>query len=609
MSDSTHAVARIAALRETIRRHDHRYYVLDDPEIEDAAYDRLFRELEALERNHPGLVTPDSPTQRVGGGVADAFPEVDHVAPLLSLDSIQEEAEVREFCARMERALGRASVEYSLEPKYDGLSVELVYEGGRFVRGSTRGNGWTGEDITPNLRTIRSLPLRLAGDEGVPRRLAVRGEAVFPIADFERMNRALVASGKEPFKNPRNAAAGSLRQLDSRIAQSRPFALYGYDILLWDSETERAPETQTEALAVLAGFGFRVAPAGPPGGPPAADSAAADSVWSSCTASVPDILAYHHALGEVRDRLPVELDGVVVKVDRLAEREEIGERSRSPRWAVALKFPPRQEETELRDIDIQVGRTGKLTPVALLRPVLVSGVTVSRATLHNEGLVRELDVQPGDRVRVQRAGDVIPQVVEVLARSRTGDAAGPWTMPGECPACGAAVRMHGAYHLCAGGWECPAQRHARIVHFAGKGAMEIDTLGEKLITVLIDNGLVATPADLYALTREQLLGLPAIQVERAPFHEQAARELVARLASVRDVSFASLLAALDLPKVGPSIAEAIARRFRSPAELLAGEARLAGVSRVGARHAARICAALESPANLALRDVLVELGV
>ena len=587
------ARARHADLAERIRHHDHRYHVLDDPEIEDADYDRLFRELEDLERTHPALATADSPTRRVGGGVADAFAEVEHVAPLLSLDSIHDEADLRDFCERMEREIGGESIEYSLEPKYDGLSVELVYEAGVFVRGSTRGNGRIGEDITANLRTIRSLPLRLTG-EGVPERLAVRGEAVFPIADFDRMNRALAADGKEPFKNPRNAAAGALRQLDSRLARSRPLALYGYDVLLWEPDAGDAPDTQGGVLAALARFGFRVAPRRPldAGG-------ATGTAWSSRAASADDVLAYHRALAHARDRLDVELDGAVVKVDRLADQRELGERSRSPRWAVAFKFAPRQEETELNDVVVQVGRTGKLTPVALLRPVLVSGVTVSRATLHNEAYVRELDVWSGDRVRIQRAGDVIPQVVEVVKRSRPPDGV-PWSMPCECPACGAEVRPQGAYHLCTGGWQCAAQRHARIAHFVRKGAMDIDTLGEKLVAVLIENGLVRTPADLYSLERGQLLGLPAIQLERAAFNEQSARALVERLALVRNVPFARLLAALDLPKVGLSTAEAIAAEFSSPEKILAGEERLAKVARIGKRRAEEIRAALAAPANRAL---------
>ena len=597
------AEARHQRLAEQIRHHDHRYYVLDEPEIEDAGYDRLFHELEALEKEYPGLVTPDSPTQRVGGGIADAFPEVEHVTPLLSLDSIQEEAELREFCKRMERDIGRACIEYSLEPKYDGLSVELVYEAGVFIRGSTRGNGRIGEDITANLRTIRSLPLRLTG-KNVPERFAVRGEAVFPIADFERMNRELAAEGKEPFKNPRNAAAGALRQLDSRAARSRPLALYAYDILLWESKAGGVPETQTEVLATLATLGFRVAPEKPLD----ADHRTTETAWSSRGVSAEDILAYHRDLENARDRLSVELDGAVVKVNRVADQHELGERSRSPRWAVAFKFAPRQEETELVDIVVQVGRTGKLTPVALLRPVLVSGVTVSRATLHNEGFVQELDVRRGDRVRIQRAGDVIPQVVKVVAQSRA-PGTDAWSMPGECPSCKEEVRPQGANHLCTGGWRCPAQLHARIAHFASKGAMDIDTLGEKLVAVLIENGLVETPADLYSLGEDALLGLPKVQVERVAFNEQSARALVERLAAVRDVPLAQLLAALDLPQVGLTTAEAIAAEFSSLAEIREGEERLARVPRVGARRAREICAALDEPANRALVRDLVRLGV
>ena len=598
------AETRHRCLAERIRYHDHRYYVLEAPEIEDAEYDRLFRELEALEREYPALVTSDSPSQRVAGGVADGFAEVEHVTPLLSLDSIHEESELQEFCARMEREIGRESIEYSLEPKFDGLSVELVYESGVFVRGSTRGNGRIGEDITANLRTIGSLPLRLAG-ANVPEMLAVRGEAVLPVADFERMNREQTANGKEPYKNPRNAASGALRQLDSRIARSRPLALFGYDILAWESKAGHAPSTQSEVLATLGALGFRVAPEKRPG-----SVGSAETAWTARGESVEEILAYHRALEQLRDRLAVELDGTVVKVDRLSDQRELGERSRSPRWAVALKFAPRQEETDLLDIVVQVGRTGKLTPVALLRPVLVSGVTVSRATLHNEGFVREKDVRRGDRVRIQRAGDVIPQVVEVTERKRT-IATGAWTMPRKCPcpSCEAPVRAQGANHTCSGGWKCPAQLHARITHFASKGAMDIDTLGEKLVAVLIENKCIETPADLYSLTHEKLLDLPKVQVERVAFHEQGARSLVEQLVSVRVICLAKLLAALDLPKVGLSTAEAIATEFSSLVQLRDSGERLARVPKVGKRRAGDICAALETPSNRALSRDLIRRGV
>lgn len=587
-------------LVEAIRHHDHRYYVLDAPEIDDHEYDALFRELEGLERDHPGLVTPDSPTQRVGGAVAEGFPEVPHEAPMLSLQSIHDEAELREFTDRMEREIGRDELDYCLEPKFDGLSVELVYEDGRFVRGATRGNGEIGEDISANLRTIRSLPLRLAGD-GTPARLAVRGEAVLPVADFERMNEGLERAGKAPFKNPRNAAAGSLRQLDPAVAAARPLALYAYDILVWDDPGLPAPETQSGVLRTLAGFGFRVAPESR--GRSDAEEAGRQSVWWDVGRGPDQVLAYHRLLIADRDRFTVELDGAVVKLDRIADQEELGERSRNPRWAVAFKFPPGQAETALLALDVQVGRTGKLTPVARLEPVLVSGVTVSRATLHNEGMVRALDAAPGDRVRIQRAGDVIPQVVEVVSRTRGEDAA-PWSMPSACPECGSPVLAEGANHFCSGGWSCPAQRKARLVHFVGKGGMEIETLGDELVELLVECGFVRSPADLYRLTREKLLAVPPQPAGR-PFDPAGAAALVRRLEAARNAPLARVLVALGLPGVGPTRAEAMAKEF----DLAALRARSELVEAQPGRRADEALRALASPGKRALLEDLVEAGV
>lgn len=585
---------------ETIRRHDHRYYVLDAPAIDDHEYDALFRELEGLEREHPDLITPDSPTQRVGGAVAEGFEEVRHEAPMLSLQSIHDEDELREFTDRMEREIGREDLDYCLEPKFDGLSVELVYEDGRFVRGATRGNGEIGEDITSNLRTIRSLPLRLAGD-GAPERLAVRGEAVLPVADFERMNEGLERAGKDTFKNPRNAAAGSLRQLDPGVAAARPLALYAYDILVWDDGGLPAPETQAGVLRTLAGFGFRVAPESRGG---AEEEAGRQSVWWEVGRGPDRVLAYHRLLIAGRDRFTVELDGAVVKLDRIADQEELGARSRNPRWAVALKFPPGQAETTLRAIDVQVGRTGKLTPVARLDPVLVSGVTVSRATLHNEGMIRALDAGPGDRVRIQRAGDVIPQVVEVVSRAREGDAA-PWSMPSGCPECDRPVRAEGANHFCSGGWSCPAQRKARLVHFVGKGGMEIETLGDELVELLVECGFVRSPGDLYRLTREKLLAVPPQPAGR-PFDPAGAAELVRRLAAARNVPLGRVLVALGLPGIGPTRAEAMAKEF-DLAMLRAQSERLAEEQTTG--RADEGLKALASPDKRALLEDLVGAGV
>ncbi len=599
----THArspAGRHRELVEAIRHHDHRYYVLDAPEIADHEYDALFRELEGLERDHPELVTPDSPTRRVGGAVAEGFPEVRHEAPMLSLQSIHDETELREFTDRMEREIGRDDLDYCLEPKFDGLSVELVYEDGRFVRGATRGNGTIGEDITANLRTIRSLPLRLAGDE-TPRRLAVRGEAVLPVADFGRMNESLERAGKDTFKNPRNAAAGSLRQLDPAVAAARPLALYAYDILVWDDGEHAAPGTQSGVLRTLAGFGFRVAAAQRGD---REEEAGRQAVWWEVGHGPDQVLAYHRLLIAGRDRFAVELDGAVVKLDRIADQEELGERSRNPRWAVAFKFPPGQAETVLLAIDVQVGRTGKLTPVARLEPVLVSGVTVSRATLHNEGMVRSLDAGRGDRVRIQRAGDVIPQVVEVVSRTRKEGAA-PWSMPSGCPECGRPVLAEGANHFCSGGWSCPAQRKARLAHFVGKGGMEIETLGDELVELLVECGLVRSPADLYRLTRDTLLAVPPRPAGR-PFDPAGAAALVRRLGEVRDMPLERVLVALGLPGVGPTRAEGMAKEtdlatLRGRADHFIGEE--------PATRSDEALKALASPAKRALIEDLVEAGV
>ena len=366
MSLPPEASRRHRELVREIRRHDHLYFVEDAPEITDAAYDLLFRELEAIERRHPELAGPDSPTAQVAGQVAEGFAEVPHLAPMLSLQSLHGEEELREFTDRMEREIG-SGITYCLEPKFDGLSVELVYRGGSFVRGATRGNGAVGEDITSNLRTIRSLPLRLAGS-GLPERLAVRGEAVLPVRAFRRMNDQLVREGKEPFKNPRNAAAGSLRQLDPGVAASRPLALYAYDVLLWEGGSPR-PGRQSGVLRTLARFGFLTAPELSQGESGQRAPGNRNRGWWRTAATPEEVVAYHARLQAIRERLDVELDGAVVKVDRIRDQRELGERSRSPRWAAALKFPPTQAETGLRALEVQVGRTGKLTPVALLEPV------------------------------------------------------------------------------------------------------------------------------------------------------------------------------------------------------------------------------------------------
>ncbi len=578
-----------------IRRHDHLYYVEAAPEISDAAYDGLYRELVALEAAHPQLAGPDSPTARVPGEAAGMFGEVVHVVPLLSLDSVGEADAVREFAGRVERELGSGSVRYCLEPKFDGLSVELVYGDGRFRQGSTRGNGAVGEDVTANLRTIRSVPLHLAGS-GFPRRLAVRGEAILPRSAFARMNAGLEREGKEPFRNPRNAAAGSLRQLDPRIAASRPLALYAYDILLWEDPDTPRPGSQSEVLRALAGLGFLVAPEGRAGvGVPESGRTAA---WWATGASPDDILGYHAGILEVREGLDVELDGVVVKVDQVLHQRELGERSRSPRWAIAFKFPPEQAATRLEAIHIQVGRTGKLTPVAHLAPVGVAGVTVTRATLHNEAMVRGLGARAGDSVYVQRAGDVIPQVIGIAARGPGGSDA-PWAMPEACPECPHKVEQEGANHFCTGGWECPPQRLARLTHFVGKGAMEIEALGVELVELLMATGRVRAPADFFRLTRSQLLAVPPQPAGRS-FDADSARSFAARARGALPAAPERLLVGLGLPGVGPKLAgqvvEALPRILEAPEAADSG--RLAAA--IGPTRAARLLRALAEDRRAAL---------
>src|SRR5215831_7398122 len=480
------AKQRISELAEEIRAHDHRYYVLEKPVVSDAHYDRLFRELKTLEEQFPDLRPPDSPTLRVGGGLRSAFKKVRHIAPLRSLDSLMDEEELRDFDERVRKGLEIERPVYVAEPKFDGLSVELVYEDGVLVRGSTRGDGEIGEDITENLRTIRALPLRLAGESRTHRgTIAVRGEALMPLAEFEALNKRLIEENEEPFANPRNAAAGAVRQLDPGITASRRLDFFAYEVM--DAEHERLA-TQSATLDALREWGFHV-----------------ESSVKRC-AGLDDVLAFHAKLKEKRDRLPYEIDGVVIKVDRADWQELLGARSRSPRWAVAFKFPPRIEVTEVLDIAVQVGRTGKLTPVAVLRPVDVSGVTVSRATLHNQDELDRKDVRIGDTVRVRRAGDVIPEVVEVLKDKRPRGAE-RFELPKKCPVCGAPVEKVGAAHQCTNELSCRAQIQGHIEHFTSRGAMDIRGLGSRTVEQLLEKGLVKDLADIYTLGPIDFAGL------------------------------------------------------------------------------------------------------
>jgi DNA ligase (NAD+) len=527
-------LARLIALRDEIRRHDYLYYVKDRPEISDSQYDRLFRKLVELEQVHPELVTPDSPSQRVGAPPLQELVKVPHEQPMLSLDSIVDRNEVQAFDQRMKRALETPSVEYSAEPKFDGLSVELMYDHGTFTRGATRGDGTTGEDVTVNLRTIRSLPLQLHAQSGLPDHLVVRGEVYMRLDDFQALNRRMTERGDDAFANPRNAASGSLRQLDSTITATRPLVVTCYEIM---AVSRPAPPTHWDELETLAQWGL-----------PA-------PVLRRLCASIDEVMAFHRETESMRDQLPYEIDGVVVKVNRRDWQDRLGMKSRSPRWAIAYKFSPRKEITIVQDIVVSVGRTGTLTPVALLKPVEVGGVTISRATLHNADEVARKDIRIGDTVKVERAGDVIPAIAERVPVH--GEQRGsPFCMPNHCPVCGSSVGREGAYYYCTGQLVCGAQLKGAIEHFASKQALNIEGLGKKTVAQLVDAGLVRSLADLYRLTKVDLVALEG-------FADRSATLLVESIAGSKTVSLDRFLMGLGIRQVGQHIAKVLAREFGS----------------------------------------------
>ncbi len=530
-TSTAQAKRRIAELVHEIHEHDHRYYVLDRPTISDAEYDRLYRELVDLEERHPELRRPDSPTHRVGGGVREGFKKLAHVKPMLSLDSLMDRAEVEEFDARIRRALEVQTVAYRAEPKFDGLSIELVYEDGVLASGSTRGNGEVGEEVTENLRTIRAIPLRLHGEPPAGR-VSVRGEAIMLLAEFAALNERLIAQGDEPFANPRNAAAGTIRQLDPSITASRRLDFFAYDV---KGDVERALPTQTAVADALGAWGFHLDPS------------------ASTFEGLGPAFDYHAELEARRDRLPFEIDGIVIKVDRRDWQRGLGERSRSPRWAVAFKFPPRIEVTTILDIAVQVGRTGKLTPVAVLQPVEVSGVTVSRATLHNQDELDRKDVRIGDTVRVRRAGDVIPEVVEVLIERRP-EGARRFELPSKCPVCGAPVAREGAAHVCTNGLSCPAQLEGHLQHFVSRGAMDIDGLGARTLQQLVQRGLVKDVADIYQLTPIDLASLEG-------FAEKSIENLTNAIEASKRPRLDRLVFALGIEHVGDTVARLLADHY------------------------------------------------
>jgi len=524
---------RVEKLREEIEYHNYRYYVLDQPEIPDAQYDRLMRELEKIEEEYPELRSPNSPTQRVGAPPLEEFEIVRHSIPMLSLANAFDESEARDFDKRVKKILGSSSdISYVAEPKLDGLAVELVYERGHFVVGSTRGDGVNGENITQNLRTIKTIPLQLIRKEiPVPERLEVRGEVIIQLDKFKALNRKREEMGEPHFANPRNAAAGSVRQLDSKITSERPLEIYCYGLGEIRGGTFK---THWEILQTFPKWGLRTNPH-----------------IQKCQ-NIDEILEYYHGMNEKREKLPYEIDGIVIKVDRLDLQTRLGEISRSPRWALAFKFQPKQETTKILNIVVQVGRTGALTPVAVMEPVQVGGVEVSRATLHNQDEVNKKDVRIGDTVIIQRAGDVIPEVVQVITSKRTGSEK-KFKMPSKCPVCGAEVVREEAIHRCIG-LDCSAQLKGRIKHFASKRAMDIEGLGVKLIDQLVEKGLVKDVADLYYIKKEELIALERMA-------EKSAQNIIDAIETSKTKPLSKFLYALGIRHVGETTAEDLAHHF------------------------------------------------
>ncbi len=532
---------RAEELRQDINYHNYRYYVLDNPVVSDAQYDKLLRELQEIEEKHPELRTPDSPTQRVGAKPSEEFGEVRHAIPMTSMDNAFSDEELSEWDQRVRKSLEvEGDVAYTAEPKFDGTSVSLRYEDGVLVQAGTRGDGSTGEDVTVNLRTIRTVPLHLQG-RGWPKVVEVRGEVVIPKKDFVRLNAEQLKQGGKVFANPRNAAAGSLRQLDPHITASRPLSFFPWGL---GETSEPVARRYSEVVKHLKDWGFRT------------------TEFFRVVQGADGCLEYHRDILARRDKLPFEIDGVVYKVDDLRARDQLGYTARAPRWAIAHKFPAHEENTVVEDIIASVGRTGVITPVAVLKPVQVSGVTVTHATLHNQDEVERKDVRIGDTVVVRRAGDVIPEVVAVIKDKRPRGTK-PWHMPKQCPVCGSEVirEEEEAAHRCMGGLVCSAQRMGALLHFASRHAMDIEGLGDKLVQQLVDKGMVKTVADLYRLKKDELAGLDRMA-------EKSAQNLIDQIEKSKDTTLARFLHALGIPQVGEATAQLLADQFGSIDDIL-----------------------------------------
>ncbi len=568
---------RAAALRDEINDHNYRYYVLDSPVVSDAQYDKLLRELQDLEQKHPDLISPDSPTQRVGAQPLAAFGAVRHKIPMTSMDNAFDDAEARDWDARCRKGLERDTVAYTAEPKFDGTSIALRYENGVLTQAGTRGDGSSGEDVTANVRTIHTVPLRLQG-KGWPKVLEVRGEVVIPKKDFERLNAEQLQREEKVFANPRNAAAGSLRQLDPKITAARPLAFFPWGL---GEASEPVARKYSEAVRRLKDWGFKV------------------SEFFQTAQGIDECLTYYQKLLKKRETLPFEIDGVVYKLDDFGARDQLGFTARAPRWAIAHKLPAQEETTVVEDILPSVGRTGVITPVAVLKPVPVSGVTVTHATLHNEDELRRKDVRIGDTVIVRRAGDVIPEVVGVIKEKRPKGTK-LWHMPTKCPQCGSRViREEGeAAHRCTAGLYCPAQRMGAILHFASRLAMDIEGLGDKLVEQLVSKKMIATVADLYHLKMDELAALERMG-------EKSAQNLLDNIERSKDATLARFLYALGIPQVGEATAEALAEHFGAIEALMeADRERLEEIPNVGPTMAEDIHAFFREKHN---RDVIAAL--
>lgn len=580
MKQNTDPALRLQQLREEIARHDHLYYVLARPEISDSEYDALFRELVDLEKKYPLLASPDSPTHRVGSGtLSSEFAKIPHAVPMLSIDSLFTIQEVEEFDARIRKSLGVEEVEYVAEPKFDGASASLLYEDGVFVRGLSRGDGANGEDITTNLKTVRTIPLRLRG-VNVPRRLEVRGEVLISHASFVQLNERMLKIGETPFANPRNATAGTLRRLDSRLVAER-----GLEFIPWGFPTpsQIATDTHSSGMDRLAEWGFKI------------------TKERSVGSGVASIVKFHDELEARRDAAGYDLDGIVAKVNEFKYWETLGSTARSPRWMLAYKFTPRQATTTILQIDVQVGRTGRLTPRAVLSPVSLAGATISHATLHNPRFARDLDVRIGDTVVIERAGDVIPKVITVVRDRRPNDTI-PFQMPAACPECGSAPVEDGEYLLCPNA-SCPAQLRERAIHLASRGALSIDGLGEKIVAQLWTSGMLTKLEDIFALNAARLA-----ELER--FGQKSADNLILQIERAKQAPLDRFLVALGIPEVGETTAKILARRFRSLQGVRAAtEAELLQVDGVGPEMARCITQFFANPSNSQMIDAMLSHGV